>query len=64
MTQKPHPERVNASVGRQVLLVARNRQASWSDYIVAHYRATGQLAPGCDARDWFAWYDKEKGVKG
>ena len=59
MARKAHPEKVDPSIGYEVMTEATDRQGSWSDYIVAHYRATGDLVPGCDARDWFAWYDEQ-----
>ena len=30
----------------------------YSEYIVLHFRQTGNLAPGCDARDLLAWYEQ------
>ena len=32
------------------------RQAAWTEYILCHFEATGQMAPGCDMRDLMAWY--------
>jgi len=43
--------------------VAKDRQSAWSEYIRIVYRATGSLAPGCDARDFFAAYDEEVAVE-
>jgi hypothetical protein len=36
---------------------AKDRQSAFSQYIILVYRSTGRLAPGCDAKDFFAAYD-------
>lgn len=55
---KPHPERVDPAIAARVCERAKSRQHAFSDYIVSHFRVTGDLAPGCDARDFYAWYDQ------
>jgi hypothetical protein len=50
-----HPERVNSHIAELALVQATKRGSAWTDYILVHYRATGNLAPGCDARDFYAW---------
>lgn len=57
MPPKARPERVDPTVGQAVMQETKDRQRSWTLYIIAHWRATGDLAPGCDARDWLAWFD-------
>jgi len=54
---KAHPEKVDPGIGRMAIKQAKDRQSSWTQYIVLHFRHTGNLVPGCDARDWYAWYD-------
>jgi len=54
MAKKAHPEKVDPGIGRQAMKRAKDRQSSYSEYIRLHYQATGNLAPGCDARDWLA----------
>jgi len=56
---KPRPERVIPSLARLALVRAQgDRKKAYSEYIRAHYQATGRLAPGCDARDLGAWIEK------
>ena len=53
---KPRPERVIPSLARLAIKRARgDRTRVYSEYIRAHFQATGCLAPGCDARDLVAW---------
>ena len=33
------------------------RPSLFTAYIMGHYHATGNLAPGCDFKDLLAWYD-------
>ena len=55
---KTHPERVDPVLARRALAEeAGDRQKAYSRYIVLHFRATGDLAPGCDNRDLQAWYE-------
>jgi len=55
--KKAHPELVWPELLGNARRAAKDRGSAWSAYIVAHYRATGSLAPGCDARDFFAAWD-------
>jgi hypothetical protein len=55
--RQPHPELVIEAILRKAMVQAKDRQSAFSEYIRLHYRATGNLAPGCDARDFFAAYD-------
>lgn len=55
---KEYPDRVYPAMARRVMAKAKLRTHLYSDYIVAHFRATGNLAPGCDARDLMAWYEQ------
>jgi hypothetical protein len=60
---KSHPERVISSLAYKAIRDAdRNRGAVYSQYIILHFRATSDLAPGCDARDLFAWMDAQADV--
>ena len=59
--KKPHPERVDPPAGAEAVRAADgDRMGAWTQYVIVHFRRTGQLAPGCDARDFFAWYDGHK----
>jgi hypothetical protein len=56
---KPRPERVIPSLARLAIERARgDMKKVYSEYIRAHFQATGSLAPGCDARDLVAWIEK------
>lgn len=57
MTRKTDPSRVNPTLARQALAQAEKRTHVWSQYIILHFRATGDLAPGCDAKDLYAWLE-------
>lgn len=57
MAKKAHPERVNPEIARLAIGRATMRTHCYTEYIILHYRATGNLAPGCDARDLYAWYE-------
>ena len=57
MTKKAHPERVNPELARQAIRKAKLRTECYTQYIIAHFRNTGNLAPGCDNRDLLAWYE-------
>ncbi len=57
MSRKPHPERAHPDLVALALERARDRGSAYSEYIRLHWQATGNLAPGCDARDFFAAYD-------
>ncbi len=54
--KKAHPERVHPRMALEALRRASgDRQTAWTKYIIIHYNASGGLAPGCDARDLYAW---------
>jgi hypothetical protein len=57
MSKKDHPEKVIPTLARAALGDTDQRGAVWTHYILRHYRATGNLAPGCDARDLYAWLE-------
>jgi len=58
---KPRPERVIPSLARLAIERARGDRARvYSEYIRAHFQATGRLAPGCDARDLIAWIEEQE----
>ena len=58
MTAKGHPDKVEPSLARAAIQDAKEQRTTiWTHYILRHYRTTGNLAPGCDARDLFAWLD-------
>jgi hypothetical protein len=54
---KPHPEYVIPQLLERAIKTGKERNSLWSEYIVAHYRATGNLAPGCDTKDFYAALD-------
>jgi len=64
MARKGNPNVVNRSLVEVAICEAKDRGSAWTQYIMAHYRATGSLAPGCDAVDFYAAYDiaKSEGV--
>ena len=49
-----HPEFVRKALS----LANGDKQAAFTRYIQLHYRATGNLAPGCDAKDFQAMADR------
>jgi len=52
---KSHPEKVNLNrVWRAVEIAGGDKQSAWSYYIQLSWRETGNLAPSCDARDFWA----------
>ena len=55
---KAKPNKVNEVLARQVMSKATLVTHLYSDYIVATFRSTGNLAPGCDNRDLIAWYEQ------
>ena len=55
--KRSHPELVHPGLLRKAMERAKDRQSAFSEYIRLHHQATGNLAPGCDARDFFAAYD-------
>jgi len=60
---KAKPERVIPQLAEMALERAKDAQSAYSQYIKLHWQATGNLAPGCDAKDLIAFYqanDPEK----
>ena len=57
MATKAHPERVDERLARAAMRATDDRGKLYTQYILAHYRVTGSLAPGCDAKDLYAWYE-------
>ena len=60
---KVHVEDVNPDLAIAAIRGCTQRTHLYSQYIIAHYRLTGQLAPGCDARDLYAWYEANMPVE-
>jgi hypothetical protein len=58
MAKKVHPERVIREIVRMAMKTGKDRAALFSEYIRIHYQATGRLAPGCDAQDFYAVLDE------
>lgn len=54
---KPQPDRVHPEIARRALREAKQRTAIWSEYIILHWRGTGNLAPGCDLQDLIVWLE-------
>ena len=54
---RANPEKVNPSMARAAMPKATIRTHLYTEYILIHYKATGSLAPGCDAKDLYAWYE-------
>jgi len=56
---KPNPDKVIFQIGQIAMQRAEgDRQRGWSEYIRAMYQNTGSLAPRCDAKDFYAWFDE------
>ncbi|MEZ0396826.1 MAG: hypothetical protein ABWK53_10415 [Anaerolineales bacterium] len=58
MSGKLHPERVIEPLVRKALETGKDRASLFSEYIKLHFRATGNLAPGCDAKDFYFVLDQ------
>jgi hypothetical protein len=56
--KKAHPERVIPQLLERAIETCKERNSLFSEYIVFHFRATGNLAPGCDARDFYVALDQ------
>ena len=54
---KSYPSRVNPDLAISAMAGCTQRTHLYTQYILAHYRLTSDLAPGCDARDLYAWYE-------
>ncbi len=61
MARKGHADRVEPVYARQAIARATRRTHVWSEYIVVHFRSTGQLAPGCDYVDLYEWMSQRGG---
>lgn len=66
---RPDPNRVYPTLAEKAYeapLEYRNelghRQAAFSQYIVERFRAIGQLGPGCNAKDFYAYLDQRYGT--
>lgn len=56
---KPDSSKVSSQIGKIAIQRANgDRQKAWSEYIRAMYQNTGSLVPRCDAKDFYAWVDK------
>lgn len=55
---KPDPKKVNPGRAQAAYDAAKDRQSAYSEYIRLTFRQTGQLAPGCDAKDLIAFFDQ------
>lgn len=59
---KPNPDLVDVPAAQLAAQAADgNRQAAWSRYIIERFRQAGCLALGCDAKDFYAWFDRWAG---
>ena len=55
---KADKSKVNKAMARAARDRAKDRAAAFSEYVRLHYQSTGCLAPGCDAKDFYAVYDE------
>lgn len=56
---KSHPEKVILEIGKLAVQRAEgDKMKAWSEYIRAMYQSTGSLAPRCDAKDFYEWFNK------
>ena len=60
---KTHPERVIPYLAEHAMSETTQRPALFTHYIMAHFHATGNLAPGCDFKDLLAWYEQYMPVR-
>ena len=61
--KRGHPECVIPALARMAMGDTDQRGAIYSHYIIRHYRSTGNLAPGCDARDLYAWMEQNESAR-
>ena len=61
--KKEHPERVHPGMARAAIAKATQRSHVYTEYILIHYHQTGNLAPGCDARDLLVWYEQNMPIE-
>jgi hypothetical protein len=52
--------RVHPNLALLAICDTDERGKVWTHYILRHYRATGNLAPGCDAADLYAWLEQNE----
>lgn len=57
-SRKVNKDRVHPGMARAAREWAKDRASAFSEYIRIHYQSTGRLAPGCDAKDFYAVYDE------
>lgn len=55
MARKPNPSKVHGKIALQALDQAQYVNDAFTQYIILHFRITGNLAPGCDMRDFSQW---------
>lgn len=54
---KAHPEKVIPLLLARAVATGKKRNDLFSEYIRFHYQVSGSIAPGCDAKDFYAAYD-------
>lgn len=52
--RRPDPSKVHRTAALRAL-AADNPQLGWTQFIAEHWRLTGNLAPGCDMKDFLAF---------
>lgn len=60
--KKGNPALIHPELAKIALERAKKKgdfKVVWSEYIRAHWQATGKLAPGCNVEDFLAWYEQE-----
>jgi hypothetical protein len=62
-TKKTHPELVIPQLLERVIATGKERGSLFSEYIELHWRCTGNLTPGCDAKDFYAALDLKYIIK-
>lgn len=61
MTRGGRPDRVHPKCAVLAISKAKDDMHAWSEYVRIYFRSTGKLAPGCDARDFYAWWEGYNG---
>ena len=56
--EKPNPNKVIPVLAEQAIASAKSLQVCYSNYVIEHYRATGNLASGCDSKDLIEWINQ------
>lgn len=54
-SRRPDASKVHRTAAIRALAAADNPQIGWTQFIVEHWRLTGDLAPGCDMKDFLAF---------